>query len=458
MSVRLEELWRCFQGVVPSLMATSDAAGVPNVAYVSQVHCLDAGHVALSRQFFNKTTRNLAQNPRARVLLYDPLTFEAWQLRLRHERCETEGPLFEAMKLRIDAIAAHTGMTGVFRLIGADVFAVEGLARVEGFLSGPPPELPRVSPQGLRTELRGLQCVSERINRAPDLESLLEAVLQSLEDFFGFRYTMVLMAEEPCGRLVTLASRGYDSSGVGAEVPLGEGLLGSVARGRRPLRVSGLHQELSYGRAMRRGVEAARGSVSPEVPLPGLPDARSALVLPLAVRDRLLGVLAAESRDPLAFDEWDEAYLEVVSNQIALSLDRMLERAEEREEPAAEPAPAGAPPPAPAGRRRTVTFYRGDDSIFVDGEYLVRNVPARILWKMLGEWSQQGRADFTNRELRLDPALGLPEVRDNLESRLILLRRRLEEKCPDLRLVSTGRGRLRLEVAAALELVEKDAG
>ena len=457
MSPGLEGLWRCFQGVVPSLMATADAEGVPNVAYVSQVHLVDAGHVALSRQFFNKTTRNLAQNPRARVLLYDPLTFEAWQLRLRHERCESEGPLFDTMKVRIDAIAAHTGMAGIFKLIGADVFAVEGLARVEGFLSGPPRELPHVSPQGLRTELRGLQCVSERINRAPDLESLLEAVLQSLEDFFGFRHTMVLMAEEACGRLVTLASRGYDSSGVGAEVPSGEGLLGSVARGRRPLRVSGLHQELSYGRAMRRGVEAARGAVAPEVPLPGLPDARSALVLPLAVRDRLLGVLAAESRDPLAFDEWDQAYLEVVSNQIALSLDRMLERADEREEAGAEPAPT-APLPAPAGRRRTVAFYRGDDSIFVDGDYLVRNVPARILWKMLGEWSRDGRCDFSNRELRLDPALGLPELRDNLESRLILLRRRLEEKCPDLRLVSTGRGRLRLEVGAALELVEKDAG
>jgi hypothetical protein len=267
---------------------------------------------------------------------------------------------------------------------------------------------------------------------------------------------MVLLCDDATGRLVTMASRGYagsngDSngdSGVGAEVALGEGLIGTVALERKALRISGLEAGLRYGRAIRRESQVE----TPEVPLPGLPDAQSALVLPLAVGDRLIGVLAAEDRDPVRFGEWHEAYLDVVANQIALGIDRMLD--DEEEEPVAK-QPSHPATQQPSSAKRTVTYYVKDDCIFVDGDYLIRNVPGRILWKLLREWQREGRTEFSNRELRLDPSLGLPAIKDNLESRLILLRRRLTEKCPDLRLVPTARGRFMLEVDGGVELVER---
>jgi len=222
-----------------------------------------------------------------------------------------------------------------------------------------------------------------------------------------------------------------------------------VASERSMLRISGLNAKLAYSRTVKR--EA--GGSAPEVPLPGLPDAQSALVIPLTVGERLVGVIAADDRDPFRFGEWDEAYLGIIANQISLGIDRMIVREDDPDDVrlivrSSATAASSAP-------RHTFTFYKNDDCVFVDGEYLIRNVPGRILWKLLRDWEREGRTEFSNRELRLDASLGLPPIKDNLESRLILLRKRLDEKCPELRIVSTGRGKFALQVGAGVELVER---
>jgi adenylate cyclase len=452
--LQLSEFSRCFQGVLPSIVTTADDDGIPNVTYVSQIHLVDERHVALSRQFFNKTTRNIDQNGRAAAEVYDPLTLEVYRLVLRFVRSETAGALFVRMALRIDAIASMTGMSGVFRLISADVFEVERVEKVEGnLIAGAGGDVP-VSLEGPRTEMRGLQWISDQINRSESLENLIDTVLAALETYFGFTHSMLLLHEEG-ERLVTVASRGYGESGVGAEVAIGEGLIGTVARERRLLRMTGLKSGLDYGRAARWQAERSGQTVTPEIPLPGLADAQSTLIIPLWVAERLIGVLAVESRDSLGFAEWHEAYLEIIGNQIALGIERELRRSQETEDEAAVEVPSAPKVATPGKPLRRVHYYASDECLFVDDQYLIRNVPAKILWKLLTLWRDEGRVEFTNRELRLDPALGLPEFRDNLESRLILLRRRLQEKCPDLALVASGRGRFILSVTADVDLIER---
>ena len=209
-----------------------------------------------------------------------------------------------------------------------------------------------------------------------------------------------------------------------------------------------------YARSIRHSYEQRQG-VGPghDLPVPEVDGVQSRIVVPAMARGRVVGVLVAESREPVAFGAADEQVLGVVASLLASAIEhvRVVERDEADGSAGSSPARTGAASirARVAGRGSGVRFFAVDGSVFVDGDYLIKGVAGRILWSLLGQYAASGRVDFTNRELRLDATLDLPGFKDNLESRLILLKRRLDEREVPIRLEKTGRGRFRLDVSAA---------
>jgi len=438
----LSELRACFEGLVPATMCTVAADGTPNVAYVSQVFHVDAQHVALSFQFFNKTRQNILANPQATALLLHPLTGGFYRLHLRYLRTETAGGLFERMKAQLAGIASHSGMEDVFRLLGTDVYRVE---QVEA-LPGQPLALPPPRGHGLAA----VRACSEAMAAATALDELLDAALGALCAALGVGQAMVLMLDAAGGRLYTVASRGYATSGVGSELQLGEGVIGVAARERTPIRIGHMSAAYRYTQAMRSSLQANVPDFPAvhDIPYPGLASPRSQLAAPMLSAGRVVGVLFAESPEDLRFDWQDEDALVAIANHLGAAID-LMQSASEPE----GPAQAEAPAPAAAGEPLAVRYHASNGSIFLGEHYLIKGVAGAILWKLL-RLHREGRSEFSNRELRLDASLGLPEVSDNLEARLLLLARRLAEHGAGLRIEKTGRGRFRLAVPRPVSLTE----
>jgi predicted pyridoxine 5'-phosphate oxidase superfamily flavin-nucleotide-binding protein len=74
MPLSLNSIRPCLEGAVPAVIATCARDGTPNVSYISEVHYVDAQHVALSFRFFSKTRQNVLENPRATVVVAHPET------------------------------------------------------------------------------------------------------------------------------------------------------------------------------------------------------------------------------------------------------------------------------------------------------------------------------------------------------------------------------------------------
>ena len=445
MTLDLDAVRECLDSAIPCAIATVSADGVPNVTYVSHAEYIDAEHLALSFQFFNKTRENVLASGTAMIYATDSESGASYRLLLDYLRTESEGPLFERMKARLAGIASRSGMSAVFRLRGADVYRVREIEAVAGVVALPKP--PQRKPLAA---LRAASCAIAACGGGFD--ALLDAALDALERHFGIDHALLLMLDGVQNRLYVIGSRGYASSGVGSEIALGDGVIGVAAEQNIPIRIAYATSDYSYVRvvAQHSGIDAARHT---EIPFPGLANAESQLAVPIVHGGEVRGVLYVESTQARRFGYDDEDALIALSAQLGLALEQVRAAQDDGDE--VDTAPLATDNAMPhGGAPLTVRRYREDDSVFLDDDYLIKGVAGAILWKLLDCWQREGRSDFSNRELRLDPSLRLPEIADNLEARLVLLSRRLAERSDCLRIEKTGRGRFRLQVGRPVRLAE----
>jgi hypothetical protein len=407
--VDLESIRDCLRAGLPAPMATCSADGTPHISHISQVEYLDRERVATSRQSFNRTLPHLQASPYSQAMVVRPKTGEQFRLDLRYLHTATEGEEFEAMRATFEAMAPRTEQDSALRLRGLDVHRVLRCTRVKRGLDTP-------AHVAAPDPLVMLEQFARRLERPTSHEEATREMIDALEDLFGFRYAALIAP---------------------GDIEAGSGLIGTAASRRRVIVTANIARARSMAAAVSGGDDPGG---APELALTGQVQARSAAAVPLVVGKDVLGLLYLESPEPSAFGGPTEGLLRIIGAHAAAALAA-------RGAPREPLAPSGEPP-------IELVYYEADDTVLCDSAYIVKGAPGRILWSMLKAHAESGRTQFSNRELRLDESLGLPAGNDNLEARLLVLRRRLAEIDCGVRLERVGRGRLELGLERPAELTE----
>jgi sigma-B regulation protein RsbU (phosphoserine phosphatase) len=154
--------------------------------------------------------------------------------------------------------------------------------------------------------------VSRELTSILEREELLRRVSQRIKKIVNYHVFSVMLWNEKTQLLESVFAMRYeDSIPARLRLPLHQGLTGTAAGERRVLRVNDVTEDPRYIRC-ESGVEA-----------------RSELVVPLLLQDRLIGVLDLESTVPHAFTAEHERMLVTLGSYIAIALEnaRLYEEA-----------------------------------------------------------------------------------------------------------------------------------
>ena len=178
----------------------------------------------------------------------------------------------------------------------------------------------------------------------------MRVAVDGLADLLGHEHCMLLLADEDGRRLFTIASRGYETEGIGAEVPVGEGMVGMAAAQCAPISVGNLRQMTKYAQTVRRSYEESgdHRARAARCPMPGLDGADSRMAVPAMALGQLVGVRHGRERALRRVHRRPTtSALQVVASLLASAVETDPGRGAGRPRPARPPAR-----PAPRRRRR----------------------------------------------------------------------------------------------------------
>jgi len=169
-------------------------------------------------------------------------------------------------------------------------------------------------------EIEIIEKVASQINKTLDLDAIAKTMLISMDNYFDFKHSMILLLDQSEGVLKVIATHGYENDGIGAEVAIGVGVIGVVAKKKKLMRMANIGSQRRYMESIKRQIESNDKLSDKDIDLPGLPNTESQVAIPMLVEDELIGVFAVESDQINIFDKSDEMIIRILANQTASAL------------------------------------------------------------------------------------------------------------------------------------------
>ncbi len=142
--------------------------------------------------------------------------------------------------------------------------------------------------------------MGQSLIQEPDLDKLLERVVDSVHEALRLDTSAIMMWDETRENMVVVTVRGYDRDVIGLSVARGSGVTGKVAQDCKPCIIDDVTQIQNY--------------------IPGLEGCRSEMAVPLMFQGEVIGILNVEHREVNRFDETDLLHATIFADQAASAI------------------------------------------------------------------------------------------------------------------------------------------